>query len=303
MTGTQALPHIFGEVLFDCFPDGSRVLGGAPFNVAWHLQAFGQAPLFISRVGDDPMGREIRAAMQSWGMSTAALQKDSAHPTGEVRVSLTDGQPSFDICADRAYDHIQADALPPADAALYYHGSLGLRDADAAAALERLLAERPAPVFLDVNLRPPWWEREPLLAWLDRAHWVKINDQELETLAPGPEGLQAKAAALVERHLLGLAIVTRGAEGAFAVDQHGAVVEVAPEGRVAVVDTVGAGDAFASVCILGLRLDWPLYQTLERAQRFAAAIVGRRGATVDDPDFYSPFAEDWQLGYYPQLDG
>ena len=33
-------PVVFGEVLFDCFPDGSRVLGGAPFNVAWHCQAF-----------------------------------------------------------------------------------------------------------------------------------------------------------------------------------------------------------------------------------------------------------------------
>jgi len=32
---------IFGEVLFDQFPDGQQVLGGAPFNVAWHLQAFG----------------------------------------------------------------------------------------------------------------------------------------------------------------------------------------------------------------------------------------------------------------------
>ena len=32
---------IFGEVLFDTFPDGTAVLGGAPFNVAWHLQGFG----------------------------------------------------------------------------------------------------------------------------------------------------------------------------------------------------------------------------------------------------------------------
>ena len=44
---------IFGEVLFDCFPDGREVLGGAPFNVAWHLHAFGQSPVFVSRVGDD----------------------------------------------------------------------------------------------------------------------------------------------------------------------------------------------------------------------------------------------------------
>ena len=51
---------IFGEVLFDVFPDGHQVLGGAPFNVAWHLQAFGQSPFFISRVGNDPQGKEIR---------------------------------------------------------------------------------------------------------------------------------------------------------------------------------------------------------------------------------------------------
>ena len=50
-------PLIFGEVLFDRFPDGSIVLGGAPFNIAWHLQAFKQSPLFISRVGDDPLGQ------------------------------------------------------------------------------------------------------------------------------------------------------------------------------------------------------------------------------------------------------
>ena len=37
-------PLIFGEVLFDQFEDGSSVLGGAPFNVAWHLQAFGMQP-------------------------------------------------------------------------------------------------------------------------------------------------------------------------------------------------------------------------------------------------------------------
>lgn len=53
------LMHIFGEVLFDHFPDGSRVLGGAPFNVAWHTQAFGLAPCFISRIGNDPAGYEI----------------------------------------------------------------------------------------------------------------------------------------------------------------------------------------------------------------------------------------------------
>jgi fructokinase len=63
---TQKRPVIFGEVLFDCFPDGSQVLGGAPFNVAWHLQAFGAAPLLISRIGEDTLGQSIATAMQKW---------------------------------------------------------------------------------------------------------------------------------------------------------------------------------------------------------------------------------------------
>ena len=49
----NAQPLVFGEVLWDCFPDGQQVLGGAPFNVAWHLHAFGISPLFVSRVGQD----------------------------------------------------------------------------------------------------------------------------------------------------------------------------------------------------------------------------------------------------------
>ena len=59
---------IFGEVLFDQFPDNQQVLGGAPFNVAWHLQAFGASPCFISRVGNDAKAVTIKNAMQTWGM-------------------------------------------------------------------------------------------------------------------------------------------------------------------------------------------------------------------------------------------
>ncbi|MEN8132411.1 MAG: PfkB family carbohydrate kinase, partial [Pseudomonadota bacterium] len=64
---------VFGEVLFDQFPDGTVVLGGAPFNVAWHLQALGYAPLLISRVGNDGLGAQIRSKMQDWGMDLNAL--------------------------------------------------------------------------------------------------------------------------------------------------------------------------------------------------------------------------------------
>lgn len=78
-------PCIFGEVLFDQFPDGRRVLGGAPFNVAWHLQAFGEAPIFISRVGRDEDGASILGGMQKWGMDVVGMQMDEKLPTGRVQ--------------------------------------------------------------------------------------------------------------------------------------------------------------------------------------------------------------------------
>ena len=72
---------VFGEVLFDRFPDGSEVLGGAPFNVAWNLQAFDARPLLVSRVGNDRLGRRILAAMKDWGMDLGGMQVDEHRPT------------------------------------------------------------------------------------------------------------------------------------------------------------------------------------------------------------------------------
>ncbi len=71
--------------------------------------------------------------------------------------------------------------------------------------------------------------------------------------------------------------------------------ETRPASGNSVVDTVGAGDAFTSVIILGLVRGWPLQQTLDRAQAFASAVVGVRGATVQDPGFYRPFIDQWEL--------
>ncbi len=61
------------------------------------------------------------------------------------------------------------------------------------------------------------------------------------------------------------------------------------------IDTVGAGDAFSSVLILGLLKGWPMEQTLHYAQHFAAAVVGLRGATSREYDFYQTFIAAWQL--------
>jgi fructokinase len=288
-------PLIFGEVLYDRFPDGNVVLGGAPFNVAWHLQAFGVAPLFVSGVGNDELGHSIRDTMSAWGMSTVGLQVDSQHPTGSVEVRFEQNEPHYDIVAGRAYDHISADAVPQVQPSLIYHGTLALRGAASAQALASLKSRLDAPVFMDVNLRPPWWAMEATRDALDDARWVKLNEDELVLLDSNGGDLGERAGRFRERHRIDLLIVTRGDQGAVAFNSKGRAAEARPASNSTVVDTVGAGDAFTSVIILGLTSSWPLQQILERAQAFASSIVGVRGATVQDREFYRPFADQWGL--------
>ena len=179
MSSEQGL-YIYGEVLFDHFPDGTQVLGGAPFNVAWHLQAFGQSPLLISRVGSDPEGTQVRAAMRDWSLSSNSLQTDALHPTGKVTVTFQDGEPSYNIVPDCAYDHIEEVSLP--ECRLLYHGTLASRFATSANTLRKLRNSTPGSVFVDVNLRSPWWNEALVQELVVGADWVKLNSDELALL-------------------------------------------------------------------------------------------------------------------------
>lgn len=286
--------YIFGEVLFDHFPDGKRVLGGAPFNVAWHLQAFGQSPGFISRVGNDAEGEAVRAAMTDWGMDTSLLQTDKQYPTGRVNVTFSDGEPAYDIVHPCAYDAIETLPQVPA-CGLLYHGSLALREKKSQRALAQLKTCRPKTVFIDVNLRPPWYQARQVRQILYTANWVKLNTNELNVLHPNEKIGSAIAADFLHEYGLDGLVLTHGTEGAELITGSGKHFKVRPEKNIEVVDTVGAGDAFASIIILGLRNDWPLDITLRRAQLFASKLVGNRGATVSDPDFYQSFINQWHL--------
>lgn len=283
---------IFGEVLFDHFPDGKRVLGGAPFNVAWHLQAFAQPCCFHSRVGTDAEGEQIKAAMQQWGMNTSYLQTDPERSTGKVNVIISDNEPAYDIVQHCAYDAIEP-VSENMNCKLLYHGSLALREARSKAALESLKEQHPGIVFVDVNLRPPWWQADSVDQMLHGADWVKLNTDELEQLSSADHYDTRAGYDFIDRYQLKGLVITHGARGAEILLETGDHYEVEPGTAATVIDTVGAGDALTSIIILGLSLEWPLQQTLERAQQFASAVVGQRGATINDPAFYEPFINEW----------
>ena len=282
---------IFGEVLFDCFPTGERILGGAPFNVAWHLQALGDRPRFVSALGNDPLGREILQAMIRWGMDISGVQRDPSHSTGQVEVRIIDHEPHYNIIPDCAYDFIQADAIVPlTPGSLLYHGTLALRSAVSRSTLTQLAQQPGVSIFLDVNLRAPWWHKEEVFHWLQQARWVKLNQDELRLLGFSSADLRQAMTQLQQQFQLEQVILTRGAAGTLVGTGGGEFHAAVPEQLDHFVDTVGAGDAFTAVYIHGLLAGWAIPQTLAVAQRFAGQVIGLRGATTSDREFYRQFS-------------
>ena len=304
MTSIQAETILlFGEVLADIFDD-RKVFGGAPFNVARHLQVFGLHPVMITRTGNDELRRELLAVIKDAGMDDCGIQLDVSHPTGQVMVHMEGREHRFEILPEQAYDYIHAGITHMITLAvrpqLIYFGTLAQRSAKSAQALGALIRSSNAPRFLDINLRKPWYDAPTLERSLRRANLVKINQEELDILTSlfrlsGKNQVQ-NADALVRCFGLDRVLVTCGEQGAWLLDNEGKVegVEGSASSRP-LMDTGGAGDGFASVYILGLLRGWPATLTLSRANDFAATLCEIRGAIPDSPEFYEPFIKDWNI--------
>ena len=168
-------------------------------------------------------------------------------------------------------------------------------------ALTALQTRGAAKLFMDVNLRVPWWDRASLDSRMAAADWLKLNDEELAQLQPGATSQESAMRVLKQQYQLEAIVVTCGSNGALAIGPDSQLLSVGPPLAVTEVDTVGAGDAFAAVLLLGIQRGWDLQLSLQRAQQFAAAVVGQRGATVQDKGFYQEFISDWRLEIEPQF--
>ena len=111
---------------------------------------------------------------------------------------------------------------------LLYHGSLALRNQASREALSVLKQHHSDSVFMDVNLRDPWWQKKFVLELADDADWVKLNEDELTRLGAGAGDCQAQAREFLSTHNLKGLIVTLGAKGAIAFTDDGGCAEIAP---------------------------------------------------------------------------
>jgi fructokinase len=274
-----------GEVLWDQLPGGDEI-GGAPFNVVSHLARLGYRAAYLTAVGRDPLGDAAIAQMAGRGVDTSLVSRADGVPTGAARVTVAPGgSPAFVIRRPAAFEHWPAGALEPVIAmrpAFLAYGTLAQLHAPARAGLAAIAAGCPDAVALyDVNLRDGWWSPGVVTELIKLASVVKLSVSEARELAGGlgvawTEDAAAFSAGLARRHGLRGVAITAGPDAA-SLWLDGDFARAAPP-PAAVVDAVGAGDAFAAGLLdaIGQRLG--AAAALRRANALGTLVASRRGA-------------------------
>ena len=171
-------------------------------------------------------------------------------------------------------------------------GTLGQRSPDSRRVIERFVAgtsDRTLRV-LDLNLRPPYTDREVIDASLQMANVLKLNDSELKVLAEhlplSSDDEPGRLIELAERMDFRAVALTQGPRGAL-LYQDGATCQVDSQ-SVQVEDTVGAGDAFNTAIVIGLIRGAELETIGRSACRIAEYVCEQKGATPQIPGGLDP---------------
>jgi len=282
-----------GEVLWDLLLTGPQ-LGGAPANFAYHAHALGAQARVITRLGKDDYGREIIRRFHEMGLPETTVQIDDTVPTGTAKVALSgEGLAHFTIQENVAWDHIAVtrEALAAAsEAHAICFGSLAQRSEPSRNTIQRLVAGTPADALrvFDINLRQQFYSRGLIEQSLQLANVLKLNDDELPTLA-GMFGLTGLSEHQIKHQIewlahtfsLRLVALTRGANGSLLYQKHNNEVRWSdcPSRPVKVVDTVGAGDSFTAAMVLGLLRKMDLNEINAIANEVARYVCSQPGAT------------------------
>lgn len=272
-----------GEVLWDRLPSGAKP-GGAPMNVALHLNAIGMDVAIASSIGNDDAGKELKAFLNKSGVDTQYIQEDESLPTSEVLVHLDENNnATYEICEPVAWDAIKlSDSLmeKAKNAGLLIFGTLASRNPIARQTIMRLLTYDGLKL-MDVNFRKPYDKQEIVETLLQNTDIVKMNDDELVVFANWYNKHKYDEKSLIKwfaaQYNIKMVCITKGEDGAILYCD-GEFYEH-PGFKVNAVDTVGAGDAF----LAGLISSLINVKTPDEALAFACAtgafVATKTGAT------------------------
>jgi fructokinase len=145
--------------------------------------------------------------------------------------------------------------------------------------------------FCDINMRPPHINMQAVTESLNHVDILKLNDDELVTIQRtfnAPASPEEAISWLMEAFGISAVALTQGSRGSTLYSRD-VQIDIGGGPETTIVDTVGAGDAYAAIMAAGHIRGRSWKATIERASRFAAGICGIPGAVPDDPRFYSDF--------------
>lgn len=280
----------FGEVLWDILPD-AKLPGGAPMNVAYHLNQLNIPTAMISRIGNDELGKELFNYFISKKVTGDFIQKDDSYDTSRVMAKVDGAHVTYDIIQPVAWDFIQYNIQLQklvATAPYFIYGSLVARNETSRQTLFELL-ETASHKVLDINLRKPHFEKRTLEYLMQHADMLKLNADELELLSEwyGAKGTEKeKMLVLQQKFHLNTIINTRGDKGAAVLN--GDTFVEHPGFKVEVADTIGSGDAFLAGFLSKYIKSAPLKTALEFGCGMGAFVATHHGAC---PSYTQPQAE------------
>jgi fructokinase len=288
---------VLGEILFDLFPRFRRI-GGAPFNFAFHLKKLGFPVRFVSRVGADALGREVLSFLSRHLFDLNDIQIDPGHDTGTVKVTMSEKEHTFTIIADTAWAHIAFDERlvtllhKPCD--LLYFGSLIQHSEKGFQLIQRVMNQKKTGtrVFCDINLRTDSYNQAVIKASLAASDILKLNQDELKKISSKTKTDNHTADKIMDQlmqsHELELIILTLGSHGSQWVCL-GKKYQCTTVAQTQLVDTVGAGDAYAAISAAGLLKGLPIETIMGLASEFAGYICTIKGALPEDEQIYTEF--------------
>ncbi|ODV55830.1 carbohydrate kinase family protein [Lysinibacillus fusiformis] len=253
-----------GELLIDFTPTQqhgdlahiehfTKHAGGAPANVAVVCAKLGQQAAILTQVGQDAFGDFLRKTLQQAGVDTQYIRQTTEGETSLAFVALSEtGERDFQFYRRHAADLLYKQEYLPSqlltDKDIIHFCSVNLVESPMKSAHIAFIEEAHQAgsiVSFDPNVRLPLWQdetvcRDTILAFLPKAHIVKLSNEELLFLTAIEEELSA-VQTLFQGHLETI-IITHGAKGAtlYTKKCHSKVNAE----NVQTVDTTGAGDAF-----------------------------------------------------------
>jgi len=272
----------FGEVLWDVFPDHEKI-GGAPLNVALRLKSFKNEVAIISSVGKDNLGEKLIDYLNENSLETKFIQIDEMLQTGKVSVTLdSNGSASYEIKQPVAWDTIQLNNKLielVTKSNVFVFGSLVCRNIVSKQTLFELLKVANFKVF-DVNLREPFYTFQLLNELMQKADFIKFNDEELELIChelnSGYATIEENMSFISEKFKASHICVTRGSKGAVLLVNEQFYFN---EGyKIKVKDTVGAGDSFLASLIHKLMDNCEPQDSLNYACAVGSLVASSKGA-------------------------